>query len=290
MTRRYYSSRNKFTPLTLGDLYWKLQNLYLLFRDRDYFKGKAGITKTDLPDAIRHEAAVALSFQPFPITKWEEGQINEDHVFDTLEFLYDHVAKPGEWTGITTDTGYNYYDYDGYDDDMGREEFRQKANAFLCDYRSGYELTKDGIVLATGTAGLQHILDAEIVPYDEANVDSRVRHAILKWRNRHLTLSEKKAIRELADVFEWLKKTKGLDRVLDKKDDSAIFGIANNFAVRHHNPQQKTQYDKNIWYSWMFHFYLATYHAAIRLLIKQEKDRKRSTSTSTLPSRSRAGK
>ena len=68
--------------------------------------------------------------------------------------------------------------------------------------------------------------------------------------NRHLTLSEKKeAIRELADVFERLNNTKGLDRVLDKKDDSAIFDIANNFAVRHYNPQQKTEYDKNIWYS-----------------------------------------
>jgi hypothetical protein len=291
MTRRYYSSRNKPTPLILGELYWKLQNLYVLFRDRDYFKGKAGITKANLPDAIKHEAAVALSFQPFPITEWEEGQITEDHVFDILEFLYDCVAKPGEWTGMTTNTGYHFYDYDGYNDDMGKEEFRQKANAFLCDYGSGYELTKDGIVLAAGTDGLQHILDAEVVPYDEVNVDSRVRHAILKWRNRHLTLSEKKeAIRELADVFEWLKKTKRLDRVLDKKDDSAIFDIANNFAVRHHNPKQKTEYDKNIWYSWMFHFYLATYHAAIRLLIKQEKDRKRPTSTSTLPSRRHAGK
>ena len=289
MTRRYYSSRNKLTPLNLGELYWKLQNLYLLFRDRDYFKGKAGITKDVLPDAMKYEAAIALTFQPFPITKWEEGQITEDHVFDTLEFLYDHVAKPGEWTRMTTDTGYNYDDYDGYDDDSGREEFRQKTNAFLCDYRSGYELTKDGIVLAAGTEGLQHILDAEIVPYDEANVDSRVRNAILKWRNRHLTLSVKKeAIRELADVFEWLKKTKGLDQVLNKRDDSAIFDIANNFAIRHHNPQQKTEYDKNIWYSWMFHFYLATYHAAIRLLIKQEKDGKRPTSTSTLSSRNRA--
>lgn len=291
MTRRYYSSRNKFAPLTLGQLYWKLQNLYLLFRDRDYFKSKAGITDTNLPDAINHEAALALSFLPFPITKWEEGQITEDHVFDTLEFLYDRVAKPGERTAMTTDTGYNYYDYDGYDDDVGREEFREKANAFLCDYRSDYELTKEGLVLATGTAGLEHILDAGIVPYDEVNVDSRVRHAILKWRNRHLTLSEKQeAIRELADVFEWLKKTKGLDRVLHKKDDSAIFDVANNFAIRHHNPQQQALYDKNIWYSWMFHFYLATYHAAIRLLIKQEEDSKRPSSTSTIPSRSRAGK
>jgi len=275
MTRRYYSSRNKPTPLTLSQLYWKFQNLYLLFRDQDFFKYKTGITERNLPNIIKREAAIALNFQPFPITKWEEDQITEDHVFDTLEFLYDHVSMPGELTQMTSDTGYNYTDYDSYNDEMGKDEFRQTANSFLCDYRSGYELTKDGIVLAMGTDGLQHILDAEIVSYDEVNVDSRVRHAILNWRNRHLTFSEKRdAIRELADVFEWLKRTRRLDCILDKKDDSAIFDIANNFAIRHHNPKQKTEYDKNIWYTWMFHFYLATYHATIQLLIKKEKDKK----------------
>ena len=173
---------------------------------------------------------------------------------------------------MTTETGYNYEDYDSYDDQAGQEEFRNKANIFLADYKTGFELTKDGIILALGTDGLQHILDAEIIPYDEANVDSKVRNAIAKWRNRHLSLSEKKeAIRELADVFEWLKKTKRLSSVLDRKDESAIFDIANNFGIRHHDPKQKTNYDRAIWYSWIFHFYLATYHAAIRLLIKKEK-------------------
>ena len=139
-------------------------------------------------------------------------------------------------------------------------------------------MTEHGIVLAMGTDGLQHILDAEIIPYEEASVDSKVRNAITKWRNRHLSLSEKReAIRELADVFEWLKKTKHLDTVLDGKDESAIFDLANNFGIRHHNPKQKTNYDRAIWYSWIFHFYLATYHAAIRLLIKKEKDTKRPT-------------
>lgn len=275
MARRYYSSRNKPTSLTLGQLYWKLQNLYLFFRNQDYFKNKTGITKTNLPDSIKHEAALVLSFQPFPITKWEEDQITEDHIFDTLEFLYDRVSMPGEWTQMTSDSGYNYADYDSYNDDMGKEEFQEKANSFLCEYREGYELTKDGIVLALGTDGLQNIINAKIIPYDEENVDSKVRHAILKWRDRHSALSDKKAaIRDLADVFEWLKKTKRLHRVLDNKDDSAIFEIANNFSVRHHNPKQKTKYDKNIWYSWMFHFYLATYHATIRLLIKKEKGQK----------------
>jgi hypothetical protein len=269
MTRRYYSSRTKPGNLTLEELYWKLQNLYLMFRDKDFFKGKAGVTKTNLPDAFKHEAAVALPFQPLPITKWSQEDITEDHIFDALEFLYDHVSKPGELVGMTRD-GFNYYDYDGYDNQAGQEEFREKANAFLVDYKTGFELTEDGKILAMGTHGLQHILDAEIIPYDEENVDSKVRNAIAKWRNRHFSLSERKeAIRELADVFEWLKKTKKLATVFDRKDESAIFEIANKFAIRHHEPKQKTDYDPTIWYSWIFHFYLATYHAAIRLLIKK---------------------
>ncbi len=281
MTRRYYSSRKRPGNLTLDELYLKLQSLYLLFRDKDYFKGKADITHNYLPDAIKHEAAVALTFQPFPITKWSEPEITEDHVFDALEFLYDHVSRPGELVSMTDETGWNYRDYDGYDEGAGRADFRTKANAFLVDYKTGYELAEEGIVVALGTDGLQHILNAEITPYDEANVDSKVRNAISKWRNRHSTLEDKRAaIRELADVFEWLKKTKGLTTVLDGKDESAIFDIANNFAIRHHNPKQKTNYDRAIWFSWIFHFYLATYHAAIRLLIKHEKNKKSSTSRS----------
>lgn len=272
MTRRYYSSRSKPKVLTLEELYQKLHVLYLLFRDKDFFKGKAGITMKYLPDAIMHEAILDLSFQPFPITKWSPESITEDHIFDTLEFLYDRVARPGELVGMT-ERGWNYEDYDSYDDAMGQKEFRNRANAFLADYKTGFELTEEGSILAKGTDGLEHILDAEIIPYDEENVDGKVRNAITKWRNRHLSLTEKKeAIRELADVFEWLKKTKDLGTVLDGKDESALFDLANNFAIRHHNPSQKTNYDRTIWYSWIFHFYLATYHAAIRLLIKKEKE------------------
>jgi hypothetical protein len=279
MARRYYSARTKPGSLTLEELYRKLQNLYLVFCDKDFFKGKAGIYRYTLPDAIKYEAAIALNFELFPIAEWPQQTITEDHIFDAIEFLYDHVSKPGKLVWMSEDSGYNYQDYGDYDDQAGQEEFRNKANTFLADYKTGFELTQDGIVLALGTGGLQHILDAEIIPYDEANVDSKVRNAIAKWRNRHLSISDKKeAIRELADVFEWLKKTKGLGGVLDGKDESAIFDIANNFGIRHHNPGQKTNYDHAIWYSWIFHFYLATYHAAIRLLIKKEKGTKRPAS------------
>ncbi len=276
MARRYYSSRKQPGSLTPEGLHLKLVNLYLLFRDKDYFKEKAKITKTDLPDAVRYEAAVALTFRLFPIDGWLVNDLTEDHIFDALEFLYDRVSRPGEVAWMTTETTYSYQDYGSYDEKEGRAEFRDHVNVFLADYRSGYELTEEGKILALGTDGLQHILDAEIVPYDETNVDGKVRNAIVKWRNRHLSLDERKAaIRELADVFEWLKKAKSLSSVLDRKDESAIFELANNFAIRHHDPKQKANYDATIWYSWIFHFYLATYHAAIRLLIRHEQKSKK---------------
>jgi hypothetical protein len=275
MSRRYYSSRKGAGSLTLQQLYSKLQSVYALYRDRDYFKGSAGITKLELPDLIKREAEISLTFQLFPITQWSESDVTEDHVFDAIEFLYDHVSEPGNWVSMATETNFYYYDYDGYDREVGRSDFRKKVNSFLADYKSGFELSKDGAVQTMGSDGLQHILNADVIEYDEANVDSKVRRAIAKWKSRHAGLEEKKeAIRELADVFEWLKKTKRLAEVLESKDESALFDLANNFAIRHHNPKQKGNYDAAIWFSWIFHFYLATYHAAVRLLIRNEKSKK----------------
>ena len=72
----------------------------------------------------------------------------------------------------------------------------------------------------------------------------------------------------LADVMEFLRPR--LKEVLTNRDESDLFNIANNFGIRHHNTNQKTQYDSTIWCSWMFYHFLATYHAAIRLIQKAE--------------------
>jgi hypothetical protein len=268
--RPYYSDRKNRKQLSIYELYEKLKNLYLLFKEDEYFK-EAGIQGGEIPKQIEYKASLSISFQPFPITAWDESDITEDHIFDTIEFLYDHVSKPGEWGDLTPDTGYTYQDYLSYDTEAGQSDLRQAANIFLLNYKGGFELNKEGQILALGSDGLQDILNVKIEPYDEINVDSKVRSAILKWQNRHHDLNERKqAVRDLADVFEWIKKTKKLDKVLNKKDESDLFQIANNFEIRHHNPLQQNDYDKNIWYSWMFHFYLATYHMVIRHLRKEK--------------------
>ena len=272
-SRKYCSSRTKNKLLTLSGLYHKLQHVYLYFAKRDYFKQKTNIIGNIIPDEFRHKAGFSLRFQPFPMTNWAPNDITEDNIFDVIEFLYDHVSEPGELGGLTDDTGFNYTDYLDYDEESGKKEFRQEINMVLADYRDGYELSEDGEILALGRGGLEHILDARIPDYDEENVDSKVKEAIRKWRNRHLDISERRqAIVTMADVFEWLKKSGKLEGVISKNDEAVIFNIANNFALRHHNPKQKKEYDKDIWYPWMFHFYLATYHAVIRLIKRKETE------------------
>ena len=138
--------------------------------------------------------------------------------------------------------------------------------------RNGYELTKGGNILSLGNDGVKNILLAELPILGEDKIDQKIQAAILKWRNRQLNLPERReAIRDLADVFEWLKKSKMLQGVLSRKDESALFDIANNFVIRHHNPHQQQNYDEAIWYSWIFHFYLATYHAVPRMIAKTNK-------------------
>ena len=214
---------------------------------------------------------IFLGIEPFPLERWTNQDKTDARVFDVIEFLYDRVSRPIGWAQFQGETGFNYSDYEYYDEAAGKLEFRTTANVFLSDCGEGFELDEDGEVRRLGSAGIQLILTSEIVPFDKQNVDDKVLLAISKWRSRHRTLEDmKEAVRLLADVFEFLKDAKQLSQALDAKDSSDIFNIANNFSIRHHNQQQKSNYDPFIWYSWMFHFYLATYHATIRLIQKKQ--------------------
>ncbi len=268
--RRYFSARKgRKQSISLGEAYSRLEALYELYRDKDYFKQKLHTLRSRTSDEHKRSAVVSLGFAAFPVSEWKAEDVTEDHIFDAIEFLFDHVSKPGYWVMHKSSTGFDYEDYDSYDEAAGQGEFRAAANHILSDFGEGFELGKDGQIRANASGGLEHIIDAQIVPFDEVNVDSKVRAAIEKWRKRHVTIDDKKeAIRLLADVFEWLKKTKHLENALANRDESDLFNIANNFAIRHHQPAQKGNYDQAIWYNWMFHFYLATYHASIRLLLK----------------------
>jgi hypothetical protein len=76
-------------------------------------------------------------------------------------------------------------------------------------------------------------------------------------------------LRELADVLEYLRPD--IKKVLASKDESDLFNIANIFGIRHYYIDQKVDYDNPIWYSWIFNYYLAKIHAALRLVAKKKE-------------------
>ena len=138
-------------------------------------------------------------------------------------------------------------------------------NKLLALYEKGYELAAEGEILSLAEDGLSALFEAPLPKVDPENVTVRVNLAMTKFRRYRSSMDERRdAIRDLADVLEYLRPQ--LRAVLTKKDEAALFEIANNFGIRHHNIDQKTEYDKPIWYSWIFYYYLATLHAAIRLI------------------------
>jgi hypothetical protein len=263
--KAYYSVRSgkntlggKFDLRLLAEM---VGTLYASLTDEGYFseafgysdcfgtvKGRLG---SNTESTVRKLLRKKISWPPavyYPV-------YSEDDVFDIIELLFDCVSQPLQTGSVIT----------SFDKAAGQVELRSKVNALLMDYEGGYELSNDGEVLAVPEEGLDDLLKATLPLSDPTNVNTRVDGAIKKFRSRHSSPDDRRdAIRDLADVLEFLRPQ--LRNVLSRKDEADLFELANSFGIRHHNELQKTEYNKAIWYSWMFYYYLATIHAAVRLL------------------------
>ena len=202
----------------------------------------------------------------YPISENLENY-SEDDLFDVLEFLHDHCSK-----GINgiyhswNNCGNHYEDFSDHD---GQKYFRELLNPILKEYKNGFELSIKGEILILSDSGLSNLFEADIPTNDKENVSSKIESAILKFRRYKSTLDDRReAIRELADVLEFIRPS--IKAYLNKKDENDLFNIANNFGIRHHNKEQQTEYDKAIWFSWIFYYYLATLHAILRIKSKNE--------------------
>jgi hypothetical protein len=144
----------------------------------------------------------------------------------------------------------------------GQKEYRNRINRVLNHYCRKFELSGGGEVLLRAEPGFDRIFDAD-VPSSDPKVRDKVDAAVLRFRRHSSTLEDRRqAVRDLADVFEYLRpKVKAL---LTSKDEGDLFSIANNFGIRHYNDKQKTNYDAQLWLSWMFYFYLSTIHLLLR--------------------------
>lgn len=274
-TRAYYAERTGKHP-TGGRIDLKtLKTLYRSEYDRweaeGYLQEHFGMICVDanfIPGRLGRDISARMLFllnkdDLWPIRDQLDGY-SEDDLFSVIEFLFDHISKPL----IGHDHSYNDcgMHWETFDEVAGRVEYRASVSALLARYANGYELSPTGEVMELGPPGTAGLLQTD-VPIADHNVSGRVNAAIKKFRQRRSTMDDRRdAIRDLADVLEYLRPQ--IERVLDKKDESALFNIANNFGIRHHNDKQQTGYDPAIWLSWMFYFYLSTIHAVVRMIDK----------------------
>ena len=275
--REYYSIRTGKNPST-GKLSLKVTNrlirdIYTDYKREGYFDEYFGFYCVDMDQVAGKlgsdiEAKVFRALKKDNLYPFENNflEYSEDDLFDVIEFLFDCISKP--ISGQYHSWGDCGMHWEEFDKKSGEEEFIQSVNEVLLDYSDGFKLNKDGEILIIGEDGLKEIFDAEIKTEDPENIDTKIKSAIKRFRRHRASIEERgNAVRELFDILEYLKyQTKG---ILNKKDESDLFNIANNFGIRHHNKAQKTDYDEAIWLSWMFYFCLSSIYAYLKIIEKK---------------------
>jgi len=275
--RQYYSVR---TGKIDGELFLELAEVLGLFRnlfecwlDNGYFQQHFGYWCTDQghvagEHGLTLENAIILEVRKsnlFPIETACESY-SEDDLFDVIEFLHDYISKP-------TKRRYHHWDNCGwhcsqFDRDDGVIEYREKINAILKGYHGGYSISEDGEILVPVDSGLKPLLEAEVAHPDIENVKSKIENAIKKFRRYKSSPDDRRdAVRDLADVLEYLRPQ--IKKSLLRNDEKDLFELANRFGIRHHSKGQKLEYDREIWYNWMFYYYLATIHASLQLIDRE---------------------
>jgi hypothetical protein len=276
MAKKYWSQRQGLTAkFDLSALIIAVKSVFYDFGNRDYFQeyygyecvdagyvnGKAGI---DIPNfifrKIRKEIKWPLEFDTF----------DEDTLFDIIELLHDTISFPVE--GYFHEYAGCGYHYSSFDTLKGQDEYRKEINEIIADYESGYILNSEGIIQHLLTPGLNELTMAKIPSEtgEESKIDNKIDWAVAKYRDRHSTLLDRKeAIRELADVLEYLKSTLKDNMTTDDEKEllkiqKDLFNIANNFQIRHNNESQKDNYSRS-WMSWIFYLYLSSIHLLLRI-------------------------
>lgn len=282
MKKKYYSVRTKKRSenLDIPTLKRLFVILFQNFEESGYFQEYFGYWCVDantpdnwIPGKFGRDIEAKMFSLLLKENLWPiPGKIknySEDDLFDVVEFLFDYISKPLEEDGFYHSFSGCGWHYSKFDPKNGQSEFQMKVNEILFDYSTGFQLDSNGQILVVGEKGLEDIFKSEI-PSRNKSIEEKVKEAVNRYRGSRSDLEERKiAIRELADVLEYIRPQ--AKKVLTTKDESDLFNLANNFAIRHYNEEQKTNYNKNIWYSWMFYYYLSTIHALLRILKKVTK-------------------
>jgi len=280
--RQYYSARRNpspDTPLTPAQTKTAYAEVIAALARTGYFHDAFGSSCVDDADNPAEQGQKKLSsLLDTDCPMWPLGRDNgelsgveqdwsEDLFFDVIEALHDLVARP-RWRGWHEFD--QHWDYQDFARAPGQAVYRWKVNELLFRSEVLLQLADSGsdcgrLVHAPGDA--RDDLLRRAVQSPEPKVRDLVDHAVAQFRGRGATfLAKREATKTLADVLEHRRAL--LKSELFRKDEDALFQIANHFEIRHINERQKGDYDP-AFLDWVFWWYLATIELTDRLLDRQ---------------------
>ncbi|MCA0143962.1 hypothetical protein [Blastococcus sp. LR1] len=200
-----------------------------------------------------------------------EDEWGDELFLDLIEALHDQVARPRRryWHGFHAE-----HDYDTFSRSAGQAVYRWRINELLARSEVNLRLAGSGpdagyLVQVTGDPRDELLEQALTTP--DATDRSEVQHAVTLYRARGATREDKRsAVVALARVLEHRRPL--LKDTLPRKDEGALFQIANEFDLRHRRPGQRGDYGE-AFLDWLFWWYLATIDLTNRLLDEQNGSR-----------------
>jgi hypothetical protein len=280
--RQYYSARRNpppVAPLKLSQAKAGYAEVIAALARTGYFHdafGSSCVDDADNPDEQGQKKLSSLldtDCPMWPLAREDqelsgvEQDWSEDLFFDVIEALHDLVARP-RWRGWHEFD--QHWDYRDFARAPGQAVYQWKVNELLFRSEVPLQLADSGsdcgrLVHAPGDARDDLVRCAVQSP--EPKVRDLVDHAVAQFRGRGATfLAKREATKTLADVLEHRRAL--LKSELFKKDEDALFQIANHFEIRHINERQKGDYDP-AFLDWVFWWYLATVELTDRLLDRQ---------------------
>jgi len=248
------------------------QRFAALIRDlhtRGYFDRTLPPLCVDDRDPIDESAVLAERLGLPELWPLRPENWDEDTFFGLVEVFHDLAVRPRE-RNLHSYNGCGWH-YSGFGTDTGRARYRWRVNRLLASAGVGLRLAEDGEdtgrLVRTVDDARTDLVERALAAPSETGGD-RVQHAIARFRQRGATAEDKRmAVIALFGVLEQRSVLLKATEQITSKDESDLFNIANNFALRHHDVQQKRDYDP-IFLDWMFWWYLAAIEVTNQVLAR----------------------
>lgn len=207
---------------------------------------------------------------PVPLGK----PLESDDFFTLVEVMHDLVARPrNRWEHTYGNCGLHF---DDHVPAVGQALYRWKTNTLFEQGQLGLTLADAGedrgrLIRFAGDDRdelVRRSLDRAASKSNQHAADAdEVRHATAQFRARGASrLDKRMACLSLAGVLE--RRRQDVKDNLFRKDEGALFQIANEFAIRHQKADQKADYGDD-YLDWVFWVYLSTIELTDRILEQQ---------------------